>query len=73
MADSPALVQLQEVPAIVGQQDAAIGGCEGQYLGIRHGRVCFSSFPGGESIVAQTAQFHHHLECDILVGIKTGH
>jgi len=73
MALRSALVESQKVAAIVGQQDAAIGGCKGQHLGVRYRCVRLSRLVRGQDVVTQEAQFLHNLKGDVFVGIETSH
>jgi len=65
-------MESKEMPAIVRYQDAPPGGGKGEHFRIGHRRVGISRFERCQHIMAKTAQFRHHLQRDILVGIKVG-
>ena len=69
----PALVKFQEMAAIVRQQNLAFGYGESQHLWVRDGHIRFSGLPRGQDVMAQAAQFQHHLFGDILVGVEPRH
>ena len=55
------VVKLNEVAAIVRQQNSILRSCEGKHFGIRHGCVCVTGFVGSEYVVAQTSQLQYYI------------
>jgi hypothetical protein len=80
-----ASMQLNQVAAIVGQQDTAFGNSECKNLRVWHGRVCSSFINLRASsevstaplimpkIMAQAPEFRNNRQSDVFVGIEPGH
>ena len=67
------MVKLKKMPPVVRQQYAGFIRRKRKDLGIRHGGVRPSGFPGGQNIMTQTTQFQNHLHGDILVAVEVSH
>ena len=73
MTLAPLLMQAEEMPAIVRQQNPALRNGERQNLKVGHGRVRIAGFQGSQDVMTQAPQFRHNWLGNILVGIETGH
>jgi hypothetical protein len=77
--DNPGVVgslvtmEIQKVATIVRQQNPTFGNCQRQNLRVRHGSIRHPRVERGQHVMAKAPQFRNHLQCKVLVGIKTGH
>jgi hypothetical protein len=66
-------MQMQEMTAVMRQENTAFGDCEFEDIGVRHRGVCSSRIERGQHIVAQRPEFRDNLQRNVFVGIEAGH